>query len=161
MHFERGGDPARAVPYLQQAAANALQRHAYPEAIGHLTTALALLQTLPDPDAPPARTPRAARPGPGLQRHHQLGCPGDAPEQAVPDAPQAETCLHQALTVSRSQQAKSLELRAAMSLARLWQQQGKQEAARELLAPLYGWFTEGFDTADLQEAGGLLGALQG
>ena len=64
--------------------------------------------------------------------------------------------MQQALTVARRQQAKSLELRAAMSLARLWQQQGKRDEARELLAPIYGWFTEGFDTADLQEAKALL-----
>jgi predicted ATPase len=56
-------------------------------------------------------------------------------------------------------QAKSLELRAAMSLSRLWQRQGKRDAARQLLAPVYGWFTEGFDTADLQEARALLDAL--
>jgi len=68
----------------------------------------------------------------------------------------AEACFQQALTVARRQQAKSLELRAAMSLARLWQQQGKRAEARELLAPIYGWFTEGFDTADLQEAKTLL-----
>ena len=64
-----------------------------------------------------------------------------------------------ALTVTRRQQAKSLELRAAMSLSRLWRGQGKQAEARELLAPIYGWFTEGFDTADLQEARTLLAAL--
>ena len=64
----------------------------------------------------------------------------------------AEECFQQALTVARRQQAKSYELRAAMSLSCLWQQQGKHAAARQLLAPLYGWFTEGFDTADLQEA---------
>jgi predicted ATPase len=58
-----------------------------------------------------------------------------------------------------SLQAKSLELRAAMSLSRLWQRQGKCTEARELLAPVYGWFTEGFDTADLQEAKALLEAL--
>jgi predicted ATPase len=80
-------------------------------------------------------------------------------QQAVPDAPQAEACFQQALTVARRQQAKSLELRAAMSLARLWQQQGKRQEARDLLAPIYGWFTEGFDTADLQEAKALLEAL--
>jgi predicted ATPase len=57
------------------------------------------------------------------------------------------------------QQAKSWELRAAISLARLWQRQGKRAEARELLAPVYGWFTEGFDTADLQEAKALLDAL--
>ena len=61
--------------------------------------------------------------------------------------------------MARRQQAKSLELRAAMSLARLWQQQGKRTEAYELLAPVYGWFTEGFDTADLQEAKALLDAL--
>jgi predicted ATPase len=65
---------------------------------------------------------------------------------------EAEVCLHQALEVARCQQAKSLELRAALSLSRLWQHQGKHAAAHELLAPLYAWFTEGFDTADLQEA---------
>jgi predicted ATPase len=72
---------------------------------------------------------------------------------------EVEACFRQALDIARHQQAKSLELRAAMSLARLWQQQGKQAAARELLAPIYGWFTEGFDTADLQEAKVLLDEL--
>jgi len=61
--------------------------------------------------------------------------------------------------VSRRQQAKSLELRAAMSLGQLWQQQGKRDAARQLLGEVYGWFTEGFDTADLQAARALLAAL--
>jgi predicted ATPase len=72
---------------------------------------------------------------------------------------QAESCFRQALEIARRQGAKSLELRAAMSLSRLWQRQGKQAEARELLAPIYGWFTEGFDTADLQEAKALLEAL--
>jgi predicted ATPase len=72
---------------------------------------------------------------------------------------EAETWLQRALDVARRQEAKSLELRAAMSLARLWQQQGKHDAARDLLAPIYGWFTEGFDTADLQEAKALLDEL--
>jgi class 3 adenylate cyclase/predicted ATPase len=79
--------------------------------------------------------------------------------QAVPDEPQAEACFHKALSVTRHQQAKSWELRTAMSLARLWHQQGKQAEAYTLLAPIYGWFTEGFDTADLQEAKALLDAL--
>jgi predicted ATPase len=74
---------------------------------------------------------------------------------------QAETCFQQALDMTRRQQAKSLELRAAMSLARLWQHQGKRTEAHELLAPIYGWFTEGFDTADLQEAKILLEELGG
>jgi predicted ATPase len=78
-----------------------------------------------------------------------------------PGTPQAEAeaWLQRALDVARRQEAKSLELRAAMSLSRLWQQQGKQAAARALLAPIYGWFTEGFDTVDLQEARALLEAL--
>ena len=79
--------------------------------------------------------------------------------QAVPDEPQAESCFRQALDIARRQQAKSLELRAAMSLSRLWQEQGKRQEAHDLLAPIYGWFTEGFDTADLQEARALLAAL--
>jgi predicted ATPase len=72
---------------------------------------------------------------------------------------EAEACFQRALDVARRQEAKSLELRAAMSLARLWQRQGKRDAAHALLAPSYGWFTEGFDTADLQEAKALLEAL--
>jgi predicted ATPase len=69
---------------------------------------------------------------------------------------EAETCFQKALDVARRQEAKSLELRAAMSLSRLWQQQGKKREARELLAEVYGWFTEGFDTVDLKEAKELL-----
>ena len=72
---------------------------------------------------------------------------------------EAEACWHQALAVARHQQAKSLELRAAISLSRLWQQQGKRDRAYNLLAPIHGWFTEGFDTADLQEAKTLLEEL--
>jgi predicted ATPase len=77
----------------------------------------------------------------------------------IPDVPQAEACFQQALTVARGQQARSLELRAAMSLSRLWQQQGKREAAGHLLTQIYGWFTEGFDTPDLQAAKALLAEL--
>jgi predicted ATPase len=69
--------------------------------------------------------------------------------------------LHTALALARQQEAKSLELRAAMSLARLWQRQGKPAEAQALLASIYGWFTEGFDTADLQEAKALLAELEG
>jgi predicted ATPase len=72
---------------------------------------------------------------------------------------EAETCFHQAITAARAQQAKSFELRAATSLARLWQQQGKHQEAHDLLALVYGWFTEGFDTADLQESKALLDEL--
>jgi predicted ATPase len=72
---------------------------------------------------------------------------------------EAEECFQRAIKIARQQQAKSLELRAAMSLSRLWRQQGKRDEARALLAPIYAWFTEGFDTADLQEAKALLEAL--
>jgi predicted ATPase len=82
-------------------------------------------------------------------------------QQALPDMPQAETCFQRAIDVARRQQAKAWELRAAMSLSRLWQRQGKRAEAHELLAPIYAWFTEGFDTADLQEAKALLAELAG
>jgi predicted ATPase len=77
-------------------------------------------------------------------------------QHAAPEVSHAETCFQQALDLARRQQAKSLELRAAMSLSRLWQQQGRRDEVHDLLAPIYGWFTEGFDTADLQEAKALL-----
>jgi predicted ATPase len=100
----------------------------------------------------------------------QTGARSDEPElyrikgellrrQAVPDESQAEACFQQALAVARRQQAKSWELRAAMSLSRMWQQRGRGAEARQLLAEIYGWFTEAFDTADLQEAKALLEAL--
>jgi predicted ATPase len=76
-----------------------------------------------------------------------------------PDAAKAEAYFERALAVARQQQAKSWELRAAVSMARLWGDQGKRDAARELLAPVYGWFTEGFDTLDLKEAKTLLDEL--
>ena len=85
---------------------------------------------------------------------------GELTLQQSQDAEPAESCFHKAIEIARQQQAKSWELRAAISLARLWQQQGKQAEARELLAPVYDWFTEGFDTKDLQEAKVLLEELQ-
>jgi predicted ATPase len=75
------------------------------------------------------------------------------------DATKAEDYFKRSLTVARQQQAKSWELRAAMSMARLWRDQGKRDEVRELLAPVYGWFTEGFDTLDLKEAKALLNEL--
>jgi predicted ATPase len=81
-------------------------------------------------------------------------------KQTVSYAAQAETCFLQALDVARRQQARSLELRAAMSLSRLWQRQGKCHEARQVLAESYDWFTEGFDTLDLQEARALLKVLE-
>ena len=74
-------------------------------------------------------------------------------------AANAQSYFERALTVARQQQAKSWELRAAISLARLWRDQGKTQQARELLAAVYGWFTEGFDTVDLKEAKELLEEL--
>ena len=79
--------------------------------------------------------------------------------QAVSDKGEAQVCFQQAIEVSRNQSAKSLDLRAVMSLSRLWQRQGKTEEARKMLAEIYGWFTEGFDTADLKEAKALLEEL--
>ncbi len=80
-------------------------------------------------------------------------------KQGITDAPQAETCFQKALDIARRQEAKSLELRAATSLAQLWRGQDKNQEARGLLAPVYNWFTEGFDTADLRDAKALLDEL--
>ena len=76
-----------------------------------------------------------------------------------PDTAKSEAYFARALSVARQQQAKSWELRAAMSMARLWRDQGKRKEAHDLLAPVYGWFTEGFDTLDLKEAKELLDDL--
>ena len=78
-----------------------------------------------------------------------------------PNRAEAEASFHRAIAVAREQDARMWELRAATSLARLWRDQGKPVEARDLLAPVYGWFTEGFDTADLQEAKALLEELEG
>jgi predicted ATPase len=80
-------------------------------------------------------------------------------KSSEPDVAKAQAYFARALAVARQQQAKSWELRAAMSMARLWRSQGKSQQARELLAPVYGWFTEGFDTLDLREAKALLAEL--
>jgi predicted ATPase len=79
--------------------------------------------------------------------------------RSATDRDEAQAAFDQALQLARSQQAKSLELRAAMSLARLWGENKKKAEAYELLTPIYGWFTEGFDTPDLQEAKALLDEL--
>ena len=80
-------------------------------------------------------------------------------QQSQAQQREAETCFHRALDIARMQHAKSWELRAATSLARLWQGQGKRKEARELLGSVYNWFTEGFDTADLKDAKGLMDEL--
>ena len=81
------------------------------------------------------------------------------PQPPTPNTQDTEACFHKAIEVARKQHAKSLELRAVMSLARLWQRQGKKAEARQRLAEIYGWFTEGFDAKDLQEAKALLDEL--
>ena len=86
----------------------------------------------------------------------EAGTVGGAHPTAEADA---EACFLKAIAIAQKQQAKSLELRAVMSLARLWQSQGKQSEAHKLLSEIYGWFTEGFDTKDLQEAKILIEAL--
>jgi predicted ATPase len=91
---------------------------------------------------------------------YQLSVP--SPQPLAPNTQaeaEAEACFLKAIEVSQKQQAKSLELRATVSLARLWQQQGKQHEACNILSEIYGWFTEGFDTKDLQEAKTLLEEL--
>jgi predicted ATPase len=82
-------------------------------------------------------------------------------EQKAKIDAEAEACFRQAVDIACRQSAKSLELRAVRSLSRLWQRQGKKEEARQMLAEIYGWFTEGFDTADLKEAKALLEELAG
>jgi predicted ATPase len=76
-----------------------------------------------------------------------------------PNAAKADAYFERALAVAQQQKARSFEIRAAMSMARLWRNQGKRQEARELLGPIYGWFTEGFDTLDLKEAKALLDEL--
>ena len=86
----------------------------------------------------------------------EAGTVGGAHPTAEADA---QACFHKALEVAQRQQAKSLELRATTSLARLWQQQGRSLEEHRMLSEIYGWFTEGFDTKDLQEAKALLEEL--
>jgi predicted ATPase len=96
-----------------------------------------------------------------LQASVQRQEPSVPTSQSPPSNPQAEAeaCFQKAIEIARKQQAKSWELRAVMNLSRLWQQQGKKDEAHQLLAPVYHWFTEGFDTKDLQEAKALLEEL--
>jgi hypothetical protein len=134
-HYRRSDNTRRAVVYLQLAGEQAVQQSAYAEAIGHVSTAFRAAQDAArHRGAPPAGADLADHPRPGRS----------------PLLIEAESCLRRALEIAQRQQAKSLELRATLS--RLWQRQGKGDTARRLLAEVYGWFTEGFDTADLKEA---------
>jgi predicted ATPase len=129
-------------------AQRAVERWANLEAIQHFSSGLELLASLPET---PERVQHEA------ELHRLKG--EVLLRQPVSDKPQAVACFQRALDLARQERAKSLELHAALSLSRLWQQQGKRGEASELLAPVYGWFTEGFDTADLQEAKALLDEL--
>src|SRR5262249_48974351 len=80
-------------------------------------------------------------------------------QQSSDNSTEAESCFHHAIAIAQNQSTKSWELRATTSLARLWQEQGKRQEAYDFLAPVYAWFTEGFDTKDLQEAKALLEEL--
>jgi len=91
-------------------------------------------------------------------KNQKSGLPSN--QHLAPNTHEAEACFHRAIEIARTQQAKSLELRAATSLARLWQQQSKEAEAHKLLSEVYTWFTEGFDTKDLQEAKALLEELR-
>jgi predicted ATPase len=95
----------------------------------------------------------------GARSNEQKSEGPDPQSQILDPHGEAEACFLKAIEIAQKQQAKSLELRATMSLARLWQQQDKQAEARQMLAEIYGWFTEGFDTKELQEAKALLDEL--
>src|SRR5262245_40170944 len=183
-HYTEARLPEQAIRYWQRAGQRALQGSAYTEAVAHLRQGLAAyLATGSKAFQPLGLQPLVEAYGAGGHPDEGLHALAEALavietrglpyygaelhrlkgalllQQAVPDAAQAAACFQQALAVARRQQARSWELRAAMSLARLWQSQDKRQEAYALLAPVYGWFTEGFDTADLQEAKALLEAL--
>jgi predicted ATPase len=148
--YGRGGQTAEALRLLGEALASTHQHggHFYEAEVYRLTGKLLLMHD--------AGRGVSGSPPPELLMidRHEGEATGQSPRPTEP-----EICFRQALDIARRQEAKSLELRAAMSLSRLWQQQGKRDEARELLAPIYGWFTEGFDTADLREAKALLEEL--
>ena len=122
------------------------------------------MRTSPDFDAAWYTISEAAK---AIETTGELWCEAEvhriageiALKSLAPDPEKAEAYFDRALAVAREQQAKSWELRAAMSMARLWRDQGKRDEARDLLAPVYGWFTEGFDTLDLKDAKVLLDEL--
>lgn len=129
-HYMQAGLAEQAIACWQRAGEPASDRSAYLEAISHLTTGIALLTTLP---TTPEHTQQA------LSLHIALGAALQLAKGLA--APEVETCFHQALDIARRQEAKVLELLAAMSLSRVWQGQSKRAEACELLAPIYSWFT--------------------
>jgi predicted ATPase len=96
----------------------------------------------------------------GWRKAEVYRCQGELLVQQFGATAESEDALHQAIALAQQQEAKGLELRAAVTLARLWHSVGRDDEAHQLLTPIYGWFTEGFDTPDLQEAGALLRGLQ-
>jgi predicted ATPase len=151
-HYTAAACLEQAIGYWQRAGHHAAQRSAMQEAVRHLTQGLALLaevRTMMEQNGVRYVNAELHR----LEGELRL-------RQSTPEASLSETCFQQALAVARQQQARSLELRAAMSLARLWQAQGKGQEAYDLLAPVYDWFTEGFDTADVIDAKQLVDELR-
>jgi predicted ATPase len=142
-HYTEAGLHAEAVGYWLQAGQIAQERSAHEEAIAHLHKGLQVLMALPE---------TRERDQQELTFYIALGKSLTATKGWA--APEAESTY-----ARRRQQAKSLDLRAATSLARLWQSQGKRQEAHDLLAPVYNWFTEGLETADLQDAKALLETL--
>ena len=145
----RDGQIEAGLSVLEEALVTADQHteHFYAAELHRLKGELVLRKYL---EADAQSAPRALYTGPVAD----AGATSQSPLQT-----EAEACFQSALDIAQQQRAKLLELRAAMSLSRLWRQQGKRAAARELLVPIYGWFTEGFATPDLQEARVLLDAL--
>jgi hypothetical protein len=145
-------DTAAAAIHLDECIALAPEKVPYYKMLGGAQRGCVFAQTGKTADAIQTISAEIA----GLRA---IGAPtwGTAPE---PNPAKAQEYFERSLAVARQQQAKSWELRGAMSLARLWRDQGKPQQARELLAPVYGWFTEGFDTRDLKEAKALLEELR-
>ena len=137
--YGRSGRAEDGLRLLDEASAMTHDQHVWEAELHRLRGELLLVALAADARGPARATPRRS--------------------QACQPVTQAEVCFRQALEVARGQQARSLELRAGTSLARLWACQGKRGEARDLLAPIYGWFTEGFETSDLREARALLEEL--
>jgi predicted ATPase len=149
--YGRGGQAKEGLLMLNQALAGVDQdtvRH-YEAELHRLKGELSLQQALQRGDTRTIST----------ETSMVAGAERGGTRHASPPRTEAEICFRHALNIARRQSAKSLELRAAMSLSRLWQQEGKSAEARQMLVEIYGWFTEGFDTRDLQEAKALLEAL--
>jgi predicted ATPase len=154
-HYTEAGLKEQAIPYWQQAGRQAIQRSANLEAIGHLTRGLDILKTLPDISAWAQQELDLLT----TLRPALLVTKGYAAPEVLQAYARARQLCGQVGETPQPFQVLRGELRAAVSLNRLWQRQGKCSEARELLAPIYGWFTEGFDTADLREAKALLDTL--